>query len=232
MYQDGRRQEFLGGTMELIVGGRGTLLTDLLESTLAAQGHRVALAPAAREGLAAVVATVRPDAVIADHLGDADPDVAGFVRALHVAGGGRTAVVVLTSDGDGASVEAALGAGARAYLHRSHGVDSLLRALRRVAGGDTVVSAPRAPADQDPAGAQARRLVSLLTDRELECLALLVEGVSTREMERRLGIATLTVRSHVQSMLSKLGVHSRLEAASLAVRHDLLRARSLPSRAG
>ena len=51
-------------------------------------------------------------------------------------------------------------------------------------------------------------------------------------MERRLGIATLTVRSHVQSMLSKLGVHSRLEAASLAVRHDLLVGRALPSRAG
>ena len=86
--------------------------------------------------------------------------------------------------------------------------------------------------DQDPAGAHARRLVSLLTEREIECLSLLVEGVSTREMERRLGIATLTVRSHVQSMLSKLGVHSRLEAASLAVRHDLLVGRALPSRAG
>jgi len=218
--------------MELIVGGRGTLLTDLLEPTLAAQGHRVTLAPAARAGLAAAVAAVRPEVVIADHLGDADRDVAGFVRALHEAGGGRTRVVVLTSDGHRASVEAAIDAGARAYLHRSHGVDALLRTLRRVAGGETVVSAPRAPQDQDPAGAQARRLVSLLTDRELECLSLLVDGVSTREMERRLGIATLTVRSHVQSMLSKLGVHSRLEAASLAVRHDLLGVRALSSQAG
>lgn len=218
--------------MELVVGGRGTLLTDLLEPTLSAQGHRVALGPAGREGLAAAVATVRPAVVIADHLGDADRDVARFVRALHEAGDGRTAVVVLTSDGHRSSVEAAIRAGARAYLHRSHGVDSLLRALRRVAAGETVVTAPRAPQDQDPAGAQARRLVSLLTDRELECLSLLVDGVSTGEMERRLGIATLTVRSHVQSMLSKLGVHSRLEAASLAVRHDLLGARALPSRAG
>lgn len=223
---------FLGGSMELVVGGRGTLLTDLLGSTLGAHGHTVTLGPETREGLAGVVAAVRPDVVIADHLADADRDVSGFVRALRDAGGGRTAVVVLTSDGHRASVDAALAAGARAYLHRSHGVDSLLRALRRVASGEIVVSGPRAPLDQDPAGARARRLVSLLTDRELECLSLLVDGVSTREMERRLGIATLTVRSHIQSMLSKLGVHSRLEAASLAVRHDLLGDRALPSRAG
>lgn len=218
--------------MELVVGGRGSLLTDLLESTLSAQGHAVTVAPATRDGLVAVVAVVRPHMVIADHLADTDRDVAGFVRALREAGDGRTAVLVLTSDDVRASVDAALSAGARAYLHRSHGVDSLLRALRRVASGEIVISAPRVAQDQDPAGARARRLVSLLTDRELECLALLVEGVSTREMERRLGIATLTVRSHVQSMLSKLGVHSRLEAASLAVRHDLLVGRALPSRAG
>jgi len=218
--------------MDLVVGGRGSLLTDLLEPTLTAHGHAVTLGPAAREGLVAVVATVRPALVVADHLGDAERDVATFVAALHDAGGGGTAVVVLTSDGLRSSIDAALAAGARAYLHRSHGVESLLRALRRVASGEIVVRPPCAPVDQDPAGAQARRLVSLLTDRELECRALLVDGVSTREMERRLGISTLTVRSHVQSMLSKLGVHSRLEAASLAVRHDLLGGRALPSWAG
>ena len=218
--------------MDVVIGGRGTLLTDLLGTTLTAHGHAVTLGPASREGLVAVVAATRPDLVIADHLADADRDVAVFVRALRDAGGGRSAVLVLTSDDLRSSVDAALAAGARAYLHRSHGVESLLRALRRVAAGEIVISAPRTPVDQDPAGARARRLVSLLTEREVECLALLVEGVSTREMERRLGIATLTVRSHVQSMLSKLGVHSRLEAASLAVRHDLLVGRALPSRAG
>jgi two-component system, NarL family, nitrate/nitrite response regulator NarL len=218
--------------MELVVGGRGTLLTDLLEPTLVAHGHTVAVGPPTRAGLVPIVATIRPGAVIADHLGDTDRDVARFVRALREAGEGRTAVVVLTSDGHRASVDAALAAGARAYLHRSHGVESLLRALRRVQSGEVMVTAPRAQHDQDPEGARARRLVSLLTERELECLSLLVDGVSTHDMERRLGIATLTVRSHVQSMLSKLGVHSRLEAASLAVRHDLLRGRALPSRAG
>nr|WP_275404311.1 helix-turn-helix transcriptional regulator [Pseudonocardia acidicola] len=61
-----------------------------------------------------------------------------------------------------------------------------------------------------------------LTARERECLALLVEGLGTKAMARRLGVATTTVRSHVQATLTKLGTHSRLEAAALAVRYDLV----------
>lgn len=50
---------------------------------------------------------------------------------------------------------------------------------------------------------------------------MLVEGLGTTAMARRLGVSATTVRTHVQLLLTKLGVHSRLEAASLAVRHGL-----------
>jgi DNA-binding CsgD family transcriptional regulator len=66
------------------------------------------------------------------------------------------------------------------------------------------------------------RLAAYLTIRERECLRLLVEGLGTAQMAVRLGVSPATVRTHVQSLLTKLGVHSRLEAASLAVRHRLL----------
>jgi two-component system, NarL family, nitrate/nitrite response regulator NarL len=71
-------------------------------------------------------------------------------------------------------------------------------------------------------GNDIRRLATYLTPRERECLAMLVDGLDTEAMSRRLGISSATIRSHVQSMLTKLNVHSRGEAATLAVRHRLL----------
>jgi DNA-binding CsgD family transcriptional regulator len=60
----------------------------------------------------------------------------------------------------------------------------------------------------------------VLTPRELDVLRLLAVGHSTHEVAVLLGILPTTVRSHVKSLLSKLGVHSRLEAVSLLLRHD------------
>jgi two-component system, NarL family, nitrate/nitrite response regulator NarL len=85
------------------------------------------------------------------------------------------------------------------------------------------VDVPRAAGRPRPPGHDdARRLASHLTGRERQCLALLVEGLDTAGIARRLAVSQATVRAHVQSVLTKLGVHSRLEAASFAVRHHLL----------
>ena len=67
-------------------------------------------------------------------------------------------------------------------------------------------------------------LADQLTDRELEILAMLVRGYGSAEMSRQLGISMNTVRSHIQNILPKLQVHSRLEAAAFAVRHGLVAA--------
>jgi DNA-binding NarL/FixJ family response regulator len=61
-----------------------------------------------------------------------------------------------------------------------------------------------------------------LTRRELEILRLVAGGASTRAMAERLHVSPATVRNHVQHILAKLGVHSRLEAAAYATRHRLL----------
>lgn len=71
-----------------------------------------------------------------------------------------------------------------------------------------------------------------LTRRELEVLRLITGGAGTRAIAERLHISPATVRNHVQNLLGKLGVHSRLEAAAYAVRHGLLPAESPSGRAG
>ena len=65
-------------------------------------------------------------------------------------------------------------------------------------------------------------IVDQLTAREREVLAMLVEGASSQDIARRLFVSLHTVRSHVQSVLTKLQVHSRLEAVAFAVQHEII----------
>jgi ATP/maltotriose-dependent transcriptional regulator MalT len=78
-----------------------------------------------------------------------------------------------------------------------------------------------AAADLDGAP-EAHRLATHLTRREWQCLGLLVHGLSTTAIANSLGVSTTTARTHIQSLLTKLGVHSRLQAVALAIRTSLL----------
>jgi two-component system nitrate/nitrite response regulator NarL len=111
--------------------------------------------------------------------------------------------------------------GAVGYVPKTWGIHKLVHALGRVIDGAVVLDAPRTTSVRSDVS-EARRLAAHLTARERECLALLVEGLDTPAMTLRLGVSTTTVRSHVQALLTKLGVHSRLEAATFAVRYDLV----------
>jgi DNA-binding NarL/FixJ family response regulator len=114
-------------------------------------------------------------------------------------------------------MRAALDAGASGYVHKSRGPVTLLEAIRRVLDGEVVVEGsfarPAATGPNEHAGLV--RLVGSLTPRQYECLELLAEGKGTVAIANHLGVSVMTVRSHVQAVLSKLGVRSRLEAASL-----------------
>jgi two-component system nitrate/nitrite response regulator NarL len=129
---------------------------------------------------------------------------------------------VLTAQGDSAVMGAALDAGALGFLHKSRGMNVLLDVVRRVAADEVVVEGSFARRrTSDDGSAHLRRLAGYLTDRERECLSMLVAGLDTSGMATRLGVSQTTVRSHVQAVLAKLGVHSRLEAATLAMRYGL-----------
>jgi two-component system nitrate/nitrite response regulator NarL len=134
-----------------------------------------------------------------------------------------TRVLVLSADPGSDGVLEALRAGASGYMHKTRGVTALTAAINRILHGEVVVDIPKAASSRRTTRLDGmQRLATYLTARERQCLRFLVDGLDTGQMAIRLGVSPATVRTHVQSLLTKLGVHSRLEAASLAVRHRLL----------
>jgi two-component system, NarL family, nitrate/nitrite response regulator NarL len=204
----------------LVIGDDHVVFLDALATVLAAHGHVITVAGTVGETVAAVTAT-QPDMCLVDrHF--AGEDSIGAIATM-IAASPDTKVLVLSADPDTDGIMAALSAGASGYLHKTRGVTALTAAIGRVLRGEVVVDVPRAGGrPRPPAHDDARRLAAHLTDRERECLALLVEGLDTAAIARKLTVSRTTVRTHVQSVLTKLGVHSRLEAASFAVRYHLL----------
>jgi two-component system nitrate/nitrite response regulator NarL len=136
----------------------------------------------------------------------------------------KARVLALTASEDAGSVREALRLGFHGYLTKDISIRELVDAVRAALDGQMVVSRRSAPAVVgSPSAPQgAGRLAEHLTGREREVLTLISEGASSREISRQLRIAPNTVRTHVQSVLTKLQVHSRLEAAAFAVRHGLV----------
>jgi two-component system, NarL family, response regulator LiaR len=132
----------------------------------------------------------------------------------------QTQVLVLTSYLEEDLLHDALEAGACGYLLKSIGKDELTAALRAAARGEPTVDPAALPLLLKARGRQ--RLGDDLTTRELDVLALLVSGMTNQEISDDLGIGPGTVRAHVSSILAKLGVSNRTEAAVTAMQHGLV----------
>lgn len=204
----------------LVVGDSHQMLAEALGVVLTQQGFAVLGLALTVAGLCSLVLEKRPRLCLVDRR-LRDGDTLGVVGDL-LARNPETKVVLLTGDHDKHAVAAALQAGVSGYLHKVHSVASLVSALRRVDGGEIVVDTIAPQAEPTPAAADVRWRATYLTCREQECLTLLVEGLGTAAMAHRLGVSPTTLRSHLHGMMTKLGVHSRLEAAALAVRYSLL----------
>jgi two-component system, NarL family, nitrate/nitrite response regulator NarL len=211
---------------DLVIGDDHAVFLDALSTVLAQQGFDVTVARNAAETVDSVRRN-KPDICLVDrHFADDDGvDAIGHV----IAASPGTKVLVLSADPDTDGVLRALRAGASGYLHKTQGVSALRAAIDRVLRGEVVVSVPKASgangavtAGRSVQADHAKRLASYLTDRERECLGMIVEGLDTAAMVARLGVSRTTIRTHIQAVLTKLGVHSRLEAASFAVRYRLL----------
>lgn len=203
----------------IILGDDHAVFVESLVAVLTGHGYRV---PAVARSLAGTIEKVRhhqPDVcLLARRFSDGD-GIAAISRILTVSP--ATRILILAADRDPDSMRQAVRLGAAGYVHKTCGVRKLVHALERVISGAVVLDAPRASTARTEVS-EARRLAAHLTARERECLNLLVEGLDTPAMTVRLGVSTTTVRSHVQALLTKLGVHSRLEAATFAVRYDLV----------
>jgi DNA-binding NarL/FixJ family response regulator len=135
-------------------------------------------------------------------------------------------VVMLTALADDETILESIQAGADGYLTKDRAVEDVVSAVRSAHAGETLLPravivgiAQRVAAARDRA---ERRPIEPLTPRELEVLRALAEGLSTPEICDRLFIAPNTLRTHVQNIMGKLRVHSKLEAVAFALRHRLV----------
>jgi two-component system nitrate/nitrite response regulator NarL len=138
-----------------------------------------------------------------------------------------TKVVALTAMEDVRTMREAMSAGLHGYLTKDVALRQFVRSIRAVLDGQMVLPhrlARRASGMGSPEDRAAGLLAQQLTSREREVLALLVAGTNSGDIARRLAISPHTVRAHVQGILTKLQVHSRLEAAAFAIRHGIVEA--------
>lgn len=211
----------------LVIGDDHSVFLDAMSAVLVQRGYEVTVAGSVAGTIEAVQLT-QPDVCLIDRHFAGDDGIEAIAEMI--AASKRTKVLVLSADPDTDGVLQSLHVGASGYLHKTRGVSALTGAIERVLRGEVVVDVPkgirkRRPQQQD----DAHRLAGYLTPRERECLTQVVEGLDTAAMAARLGVSPATVRTHVQSLLAKLGVHSRLEAAAYAVRYGLLDEGAAPS---
>lgn len=123
----------------------------------------------------------------------------------------ETKLIFLTREDGDAVRFAALEAGASAFVHKSRAAAEVVDAIRVVAAGGSTFT-PRSISALINKRREMESQLERLTPREKEVLRLMAEGTASREIASRLGISYTTVRTHIRSLGSKLGVHSKLEA--------------------
>jgi NarL family two-component system response regulator LiaR len=136
----------------------------------------------------------------------------------------ETKVVAVTALEDEGSVQDAFKAGFHGYLTKQTETERFEHVLRSIEDGQSVFPQRQIGRNRERSGAEL--LADQLTTREVEVLQLLAEGATSAQMAEKLDVSPNTVRTHVQGILSKLQVHSRLEAAAFAVRHGLVKPRT------
>jgi DNA-binding NarL/FixJ family response regulator len=133
--------------------------------------------------------------------------------------GDAARVLVLTSVTEPASASLAVRSGAAGVLYKDVDPDALVRAIRAIHDGHLLL-APEAAGTLLRSASWSWGGLDALTSREREVLAELAKGRSNREIARALGVSEKTVKAHVSSVLAKLGVQDRTQAALFAVRHE------------
>jgi two-component system, NarL family, nitrate/nitrite response regulator NarL len=215
--------------MRLVLCDDHQLLLDVLTTALTAHGYLVEATVSSARAVAEVVRRTDPDVCLLDVC---FPDGGGVEVACELtAVAPRTKVVMLSVSSEPEVVAAAVAAGAAGFTRKDQAIDGIIRVLQRVQRGETVIdvsgrsSAPR----RSTGDSEASRLLRHLTEREVEVLQRLVDGETTEALAHGLGITVHTARTHVQKILVKLGVHTRLQAATMVMNAGLMQPNPAPS---
>ena len=165
----------------------------------------------------ALAAEQKPDVILLD-LKLPGLDGLAVLAELRARQGHQARILVLTSATDPVAAGQAMRGGAAGVLYKDVDPDALVRAIRAVHDGHLLL----APGAADTLLRPGERAPGLdaLTTREREVLAELAQGRSNREIARVLNVAEKTVKAHVSSVLAKLGVQDRTQAALFAARHE------------
>lgn len=132
-----------------------------------------------------------------------------------------TRVLVLSAFADGPDVYESLEAGAAGYLAKDEPRSRICDAIRAIAAGRAVIGASAQTHVVDEI--RSRRQPAGLTDRELQVLTMLADGLSAREIADRLVLGTSTIKTHLHHLYEKLGVTDRAAAVAEGMRRGLLR---------
>jgi DNA-binding NarL/FixJ family response regulator len=194
--------------LSIVIADADPLARRLIRSVLEAAGVTVLAEAGSGVEAAAHVLRLGPDVVLLDR-----PDA---VRRIHP----HAPVVILACDEDPDEAIAALAAGASGYLSKDLELDALPRVVAAVAAGEAAVSRRLTHhlVEHFRGQPQLRPIKGPLTAREWEIVGLLAPDRTTVDIADALVISAETVRSHVKSIMRKLGVHSRHEAPEAAER--------------
>jgi NarL family two-component system response regulator LiaR len=200
--------------------GLATILK-VFDDSSGGAGLPLQLAGEAENGAAAIrlCGEILPDVVLMDMVMP-DMDGATATRAI-CEKYPQVQVIALTSFKEGDLVKTALEAGAIGYLLKDVSADELARAIRAAHAGRATLSPEAAQALVETSNLPPVPGLDL-TEREREVLALMVEGLNNTQIAGRLTVSPSTIKSHVSNVLSKLGVSSRTEAVTLALRNRIV----------
>lgn len=215
--------------MRILLADDHALFRDGVASLLAAWGHEVVGQASDGAATVAMATALRPDLVLMDV---AMPGGGGIeATRLLAQDAPGIAIVMLTASEDVDDLFAAIKAGARGYLLKNLESAELRGMLDAVGRGEAAITPGIAAriltelARPEPAPPDSRatgRDPDRLTDRELDVLRLVVEGLRNKEIAAQLGVTDNTVKFHLRNILDKLHAQSRAEVVARAVREGLV----------
>ena len=187
---------------QVVAEGLAALINDQKDMSVVGRAASVA------ESLSRT-AELQPDLVLVDfRLTDGTgADAAVGIRQIRP----DAKLIFLTREDSDAARFAALESGASAFIHKSRAAQEVVDAIRTVAQGGSLFT-PRTIAQLLNSRREIEAQLERLTPREKEVLRMMAEGTSSRDIAKKMGISYTTVRTHIRSLGSKLGVHSKLEA--------------------
>jgi NarL family two-component system response regulator LiaR len=208
--------------LRILIADDHAIVREGLEAVLNTQPD-LALVGSATDGLEAVTlaAQLHPDVILIDLV---MPRLDGLaaIQAIRAADP-QARILVLTSFADDERVFPAIKAGAMGYLLKDTLPQDLLQAIREVAAGKVSLHPEIARRMLREFNRPAGQSLGTLTEREMETLYLIAEGLSNQDIAAAMGIHENTVAKYVSALLGKLGLTSRTQAALYAVRNGLVK---------